>query len=174
LPPRACRHPREPLRAIHVISWLLSPLQLKVLQQPALSRRGFTRPRDLPETSRSRRKRRARRLRALRLARLALFCRRAAWTLGILAALTLIGFWAKFAVVYGLPDFLKTGPLAHARAYVVFKSWWFGPPSFNLQDYAQTGTGGSLAALEEGLQRYQDIVGDPGEIVYVWSQAPRV
>lgn len=47
-----------------------------------------------------------------------------------------ISFWAKFAVVYHIPEYAANGPLENTTAYVAVKPWWFGPPVFDLQQYA--------------------------------------
>lgn len=82
---------------------------------------------------RRRRQIRIRRLRLLRALRSAKFWSRA--SVGSALALCIV-FWARFAFVYDVPTFLRTGPLTGVSAYIVVKPWWFGPPVFDLGAYA--------------------------------------
>ena len=167
LQPRSRRHARTPLRAVDIVNWLLAPLHVAPLEASMLPRHRYARPRELPETSRSRRRRRAVRLRLARRIRFVRALRRAVWSGAAGAALLDVAFWAKFAVVYNVPNYAQTGPLQGAAGYVVFKTWWFGPPSFDLADYAVNASQ-PLASLETQLERYQGIVTNPGEIVWIW------
>lgn len=82
----------------------------------------------------------------------------------LLAALV---FWAKFAVVYNIPPYVRHGVLMHAHAYVVLKSWWFGPPAFNLGQYP-VDANAPWHSLSTDLGRYRGIVADRSEIVLRW------
>lgn len=85
----------------------------------------------------------------------------------IVMSVAMLLFWAKFAIVYHLPPYLQQGPLQGAQAYVVFKSWWFGPPSFDLADYPNVNLTNPIHSLAMQLEKYQDIVTNPREIVLV-------
>jgi hypothetical protein len=84
--------------------------------------------------ARRRRRARVRRVRYWRSVRTIRFWGRVASFIGFLLA---IGFWAKFAFVYNIPTYAaSSGPLENTVAYVTVKPWWFGPPVFDLSQYA--------------------------------------
>lgn len=123
---------------------------------------------------RKRRKARLRRIRTLRAIRSLRF-----WSKAGVAAVCILGvvFWAKFALVYNIPSYAQRGPLTNVRMYVTSKSWWFGPPVFDLQDtYGTSNYTGDLfnrdpyLNLVTELGRYQDIILEPN---FVWvSKGP--
>ena len=164
---RRSRHPKERLRPIHVVLWLLSPLHLRLREPSMWPRNRYARPSDIPPTSRNRQRRRAKRLRLRRRLKV----RRAMWLTGIGAVvvvfLAALVFWAKFAVVYNIPVFVRNGALIHAHAYIVFKSWWFGPPEFNLGHYP-VDENAPWSSLATELGRYRGIVTNPSEVVFSW------
>lgn len=78
-----------------------------------------------------------------------------------------IVFWAKFALVYNIPDFVKTSPVADgAYAYICYKSWTFGPPMFSLKDNLSTAGKQDLNGLNTSLGDYKEIVEKPIWVVY--------
>lgn len=109
-----------------------------------------------------RRQKRARRLRALMGVR---FWMRATIVIAILLCMV---FWAKFALVYDIPEDIHTPGLTNVAAYVTVKPWWFGPPVFDLGQTVAERQRPYLSAedaLLQGLGRYSGIVLEPE---YVW------
>jgi hypothetical protein len=92
------------------------------------------------------------------------------WTrtaIGFVILLCLV-FWAKFAVVYDIPQDLSMTGLSGVSAYVTEKPWWFGPPAFDLHQTEETRLQPYLTpedALLQGLGRYSAVVLQP---TYVW------
>jgi len=118
---------------------------------------------------RRRRQARVRRLRLFRGIRTAKF-----WSqfTTFMMGLLLVTFWAKFAVVYNIPDYAKRGPLVGVQAYVAVKPWWFGPPMFDVEGYAWPPEQGlsledPYQYLLQSLGRYQGVLLQP---VFVWIQ----
>lgn len=121
------------------------------------------------ERARRRRRARLRRLRMLRALRSARFWARAGTYFVVVLSLA---FWAKFAYVYDIPADVRQGVLGSVRSYVVVKSWWFGPPVFDLQSFDPGSDPSSLdispeALLAIRLGRYRSIL-NPSEII--WTQ----
>lgn len=115
---------------------------------------------------RSRRQARVRRLKAVRAVLGLRFWTRA--TVGLVIALALV-FWAKFALVYDIPQDLAVPQLQNVAAYITTKPWWFGPPVFDLANIEQTQERPYMTdvdALIEGLGRYQHVVLSP---TFVWT-----
>ena len=167
IPSRQTRHPKERLRPIHIVHWLLSPLHVRLREPSMWPRNRYARPADIPPTSRNRQRRRAKRLRLRSMLRTRRIMKRLGVGATVLIFLAALTFWAKFAVVYDIPPFLRHGVLIQARDYVVLKSWWFGPPLFNLNQYP-VDPSAPLRSLVTQLGRYQGIVTDPSEILFVW------
>lgn len=167
IPTRRTRYPKERLRPIHIWYWLLSPLHIRLREPSMWPRNRYAHPADIPPTSRNRQRRRAKRLRLRRRLRVRRMARRVGIGAGALIFFIALVFWAKFAVVYNVPSFLRHGVLAHAYAYMVFKSWWFGPPIFNLDQYTLDPTA-PLTSLVTQLGRYEGIVTHPSEILFTW------
>ncbi|MCL6516025.1 hypothetical protein [Alicyclobacillus sp.] len=126
----------------------------------------------LAKARRQRQRRRARRRRRLRWMRVLLSLRFWTRTAIVFVFVLAVGFWAKFAVVYDIPDYARQGVLTGVRAYVTVKPWWFGPPLFDLGDYGPRDAGaGDWGAnpwrwMVTQLGRYQDVVVHP-QIVWV-------
>lgn len=81
-----------------------------------------------------------------------------------------IVFWAKFAFVYDIPAGVRQGALVNVSAYVAVKTWWFGPPAFDLGSFLPTYdatrlTVGPSTFLAIQLGRYQSIL-DPSGIIW--------
>lgn len=127
----------------------------------------FLPPDALPASSRSRVRRRARRLARRRRLRILRAIRRAGGTAIIAVALFIVVFWAKFAIVYHVPAFAQQGNLQGVSAYVAYKSWWFGPPIFNLKDYVVPSSLDPWSSLLGQLERYRGIIADQGNILFV-------
>ncbi len=162
------RHRRKPITPSRLFEYLFGSLRLK---EPLYQRqkKRFVRPYQIPKTSRYRMRRRHLRLRLRRRLQWIKYSKRIGYTLlGVIVVLC-ITFWAKFAIVYHVPAFMQTGRLQGAIAYLVYKSWWFGPPRFDLAQYTNINPDNPLQSLIVQLQRYQDIVTNPSEILYVWT-----
>lgn len=165
---RKIRHRRTPITFSRLLECMFGSLRLK---EPLRLRKKnrFVSPRQLPKTSRYRMRRRRLRLRLRRKLQWIKHSKRIGFTfLSVILALC-IAFWAKFAIVYHVPVFMQTGRLQGAVAYLVYKSWWFGPPRFDLALYTNIDPENPLQSLALQLQRYQDIVTNPSEILYVWT-----
>lgn len=166
---RRIRHPKEPIRLRDVMRKLLSPFEPAPRFQRAHGERAVHMPSELPNTSRFRARRRTLRLRRARRLRVEKWTKRTLASVAVLVVLISVLFWAKFAIVYHVPSYLQQGRLAGVHGYVVFKSWWFGPPSFNLSDYdGMIDPANPISSLALELERYQDIVTNPAEILFTW------
>jgi hypothetical protein len=120
---------------------------------------------------RQRRQARVRRIRFLRGFRSAQFWGKSAVTLTLLAATV---FWAKFGLVYDIPDYAKFGPLSHVQSYVTIKPWWFGPPVFDVASYGPgpnhvVDNTTAYSLLLNKLGKYQDVILIPD---FVWASHP--
>lgn len=142
------------------------------LERPHLDRRSHQKVvQRRRRRMRRRRQARVRKLKFFRGLRTARFWSRAATT--FILAIS-IAFWAKFAFVYDIPDYAQQGVLTNVSAYVSVKTWWFGPPAFDLGSYAphlETGAN-SLSPynlLVMGLGRYASILKTPD---VVWTEHP--
>ncbi len=169
LEPRRVAHPKERITIMWLIRKALSPLQ----PAPRPGRKALPahrQPEQIATTTRYGVRRRAKRLRMLRRLRIIKVAKRAGYSCLATIIVILLLFWAKFAVVYNIPADLQTGVLQHAQGYLVFKSWWFGPPEFNLDKYTNINPLNPQASLAADLQNYQDIITNPGEIVWVWAR----
>ncbi|MCF8565680.1 hypothetical protein LLE49_13225 [Alicyclobacillus tolerans] len=120
---------------------------------------------------RKRRKARLRRLRMVRAVRSAQFWTR--FLTGAVGVLALV-FWAKFAYVFNIPPIASQGALSGVESYVTVKTWWFGPPAFDLAQYADPYPPGITPAdshpyqtMLDALGRYQSVVVHPN---FVWVQ----
>ncbi len=167
--PRRLAHPKKPVRVRDVVKKVLSPLTPVSRQHEAeeKTRKAPVKPRLMPKTSRYRARRRTKRLRRALKLRLIKWSKRVliSWMAALVFAA--IVFWAKFAIVYNVPPYMQQGPLHNAQAYVVLKSWWFGPPSFNLASYPIADPQAPIQSLVMQLERYQDIVTNPNEILFI-------
>ncbi|MHB1629246.1 MAG: hypothetical protein ACYCVB_12885 [Bacilli bacterium] len=169
LAPRRVAHPKERITAIWLIRKAVSPLQ----PAPRPNRKLLPvhrQPEQIASTTRYGARRRTKRLRmALRL-RIIKIAKRVGYSTLTATLAILLTFWAKFAVVYNIPTDLQTGALQHVQEYIVFKSWWFGPPEFNLSGYPNINPLSPRASLATDLQNYRDIITNPNEIVWTWSR----
>ncbi len=169
LEPRRVIHPREKLTLIQLIKWALGPLKpAKPVYES--QQKLFRTPDEWPQNSRYGAKRRAKRIRLRkRLLTIKYSKRIGAAITGIVIVGTLV-FWAKFAVVYDIPSYVQVGSFQNVEAYVVYKSWWFGPPSFNLSDFSNLDPTNPELSLILQLDHYRDIITNPNEIVYVMTK----
>ncbi|QQE78933.1 hypothetical protein GI364_24405 [Alicyclobacillus sp. SO9] len=90
-------------------------------------------------------------------------------TFTVLAILLCVAFWSRYAYVYDVPAYAQRGELVGVNAYITRKSWWFGPPVFDLSSY-QTASMNPLerdkySTLLHNLGRYQTVVKSPR---FVW------
>jgi len=116
---------------------------------------------------RKRRKSRIRRVRFVRSLRTTRFWTRVAITT---AVLLMLAFWSRFAYVYNIPSYAEQGSLVGVEAYVTVKSWWFGPPIFNLNEEAQyplspVVVGNSYGVLIQNLGKYSSVIENPR---FIW------
>ena len=165
--PRRTRHRRPPISLSRIIEYMFGSFRLKKPLQQA-KKHSVMRPSQLAKTSRYRLRRRQRRLRLRRKLILIKYTKRVAYTFVSILLTLFIVFWAKFAIVYHVPSYMQTGQLQDAAAYLVYKSWWFGPPQFNLAAYTNIDPQNPIQSLALQLQRYQDIITNHQEILYVW------
>lgn len=138
---------------------------ISVYQRPVSDFRPHQSRRQHQEALRRRQKRRQSRSRRLRALIGIKFWTRTAVGLVILLCLV---FWAKFAVVYDIPQNLTPSGLSSVSAYVTVKPWWFGPPAFDLLQTEETRNQPYLTpeeALLQGLGPYDAVVLQP---TYVW------
>lgn len=85
-------------------------------------------------------------------------------TVSVLLALI---FWAKFAYVYRIPAiFADSQTVFRAEGYVIYKSWWFGPPLFNLSSYGDPKTAEELRAFYNQLGDYREVIDSPKHVVW--------
>lgn len=117
-----------------------------------------------------RRMARVHRLRVFRTIRsLRFWTRFCTFTIGLVA----VAFWAKFAVVYNIPDYAHRGTLAHVDMYVTVKPWWFGPPAFDLSAYEVASDNAAAldhySVLLEELGKYSAVVENP-QFIWVAKQ----
>jgi len=164
---RRKRHPKPRFRPRDVWQWFARPFELAPRSATSRERESYVKPAQLPYTSRFRARRRAKRLRLRRRLLGILWSKRIGYTLMICVGVLLLLFWAKLAVIYHLPSYMHVNALAQAKLYVVWKSWWFGPTSFDLADYPNVDPLNSLQSLTQQLGHYQDIVTNPQEILFV-------
>lgn len=170
---RRAAHPKPRYTLMDAGRWLLRPFELAPRvrddTQSEAVRTHYRTPQQVRKVSRYGARRRARRLRQMRKLRTILWTKRIGYTLMAVVALSLVAFWAKLAVVYGLPTYLRVGSLADAQAYLVWKDWWFGPTSFNLADYTGIDPVNPLQSLAMQLSAYKDIVTNPQEILFIFT-----
>ncbi len=166
---RKARYRRKPITISRLFEYLFGSLRLKE-SLSVRKKRQFVRPHQMPKTSRYRTRRRRLRLRLRRKLQWIKYSKRIGYTLLGVTLTLCVAFWAKFAIVYHVPSFMQTGRLQGAVAYLVYKSWWFGPPRFDLAQYTNINPENPLQSLVLQLQRYQDIVTNPSEILYVWTR----
>lgn len=137
-------------------------------QRPHLTRKHHQQVLDRQRRMRRKvRRARVRRIRGLRLIRTARFWIRTG--VGLLLALLFL-FWAKFAIVYDIPEAVRVGQLADVTEYVTIKPWWFGPPSFDLGQIIETSdelgiNPDAYSLLLHALGQYQAVVTAPR---WVW------
>ncbi|KYP80759.1 hypothetical protein [Ferroacidibacillus organovorans] len=163
-------HPKERITPLFILKWLVSPLQPAPRNKTQKNtRKTFATPRQKKKSSRSGARRRKRRLRIRRALRFKKYAVRTSATVTLILIIAIVSFWAKFAVVTQIPDVLRQGVLLHARAYIVLKSWWFGPPYFSLSTYLNESGGNSIANLEQQLGMYVEIIKNPNEILWVFQ-----
>ncbi|MCY0875472.1 MAG: hypothetical protein OWT28_04280 [Firmicutes bacterium] len=171
---RRVAHPKPRYRPVDVAKWLMRPFELAPRSRPGVeviekAVRRYRTPAEWRKSSRFGARRRARRLRYRRKLRTILWTKRISYTLVAVILILLVAFWAKLAVVYGLPTYVRIGNLAHARAYLVWKSWWFGPTSFNLADYTGVDPLNPIQSLALQLSEYKDIVTNPQEVLFIFT-----
>ncbi|GIM45856.1 hypothetical protein DNHGIG_14050 [Collibacillus ludicampi] len=83
-------------------------------------------------------------------------------------------FWAKFAYVYDIPSaFTDSMAAARADGYVVYKTWWFGPPFFDLASYGNPSNAGEMREFYERLGEYRIIVDSPSRVVWRYYRGSR-
>lgn len=167
LAPRRVTHPKERITIVWLIRKTVSPLQ----PAPRPDRKVSPVPRhpeQIVTTTRYGARRRAIRLRMAFRLRVIKVTKRIGYTCLVAIIVMMFSFWAKFAVVYNIPTDLQTGSLQHVQGYIVFKSWWFGPPVFNLRKYTNIDPLNPDASLATDLQNYRDIITNPSEIVWTW------
>ena len=169
LAPRRVTHPRERITVIWLIRKAVSPLQPAPRPNRKLSP-VHRQPEQIASATRYGARRRAKRLRMAFRLRIIKIAKRVGYSTLTAILAILLTFWAKFAVVYNIPTDLQTGALQHVQEYVVFKSWWFGPPEFNLSEYPNINPLNPRASLATDLQNYRDIITNPNEIVWTWSR----
>lgn len=163
--PRSQVHPKEKLTLrllVHSFDSIEQP-------EPAINRKShrFRTPEEWAGKSRYGAKRRAYRLKVRKRLLFIKYSKRFVYTfLTILLIATLV-FWAKFAFVYNIPYYLQSSSFQNVQAYVVYKSWWFGPPSFNLGSYQNLDPADPELSLIQQLERYQDIITNPNEIILI-------
>jgi hypothetical protein len=86
--------------------------------------------------------------------------------LAVLFALAFL-FWAKFAYVYNIPSaFADSKAAAHAKGYLVYKTWWFGPPLFDLASYGNPANAEEMQAFYDRLGAYRIIVDSPSRVLW--------
>ncbi|KUO96553.1 hypothetical protein [Ferroacidibacillus organovorans] len=165
-------HPKERITPLFILKWLFSPLQPAPRNKVQNKlRKSFATPRQKKKASRSGARRRKRRLRIRRLLLFKKYLIQTSVTITLIVVIAVVSFWAKFAVVTHIPEFFRQGILLHARAYIVLKSWWFGPPYFSLSAYL-SGTGGdTMSNLEQQLGIYAEIVRNPNEILWIFQRS---
>jgi hypothetical protein len=147
----------------------IEPPQVPLQERPYRNRRSYQKA--LQRRKRQMRKRRQARIRRIRMIRTLRSAR--FWSKSGIAALVffLVAFWAKFAMVYDIPDYAKRGALANVKLYVTVKPWWFGPPLFDLARYGPTWDTGDMyhedpyLFLKASLGPYHAVLDDP---IFVW------
>ncbi|MDB5083508.1 MAG: hypothetical protein JWN30_394 [Bacilli bacterium] len=92
--------------------------------------------------------------------------RLAAAVLGVVFFIAML-FWAKFAYVYNIPDFMtKDGSINGAAGYICYKPWWFGSPLFSLQQLIKNNGGqNDRTSLQNILHDDTAVIDNP---VVVW------
>ncbi|PWI56831.1 hypothetical protein [Sulfoacidibacillus thermotolerans] len=167
--PRRMAHPKPRLTLRWLLAYMLSPLQPAPRVVESMQARTKKRPYQRQYLGRQSTRRRRRRLRRMYWLRFVKWSKRIAYSLLFSILAITILFWAKFAVVYNVPEYLQVGQFAQVQAYIVYKSWWFGPPIFDLEKYPILDPAHPEQSLVMQLQRYKDIVTDPF-VVYVFMQ----
>lgn len=116
-----------------------------------------------------RRRRRMRRLRAYRSLRSMQFWSRA---MTVFAIACCTAFWARFAFVYDIPPYAAPHLPSRVIAYVTVKSWWFGPPVFDISQYAKPNSqisshaiGNRYGYLLLQMAKYQSVLNRPK---FIW------
>ena len=166
LGPRRVVHPREKLTLFSLIKWSIGPLKsAKPVYES--QQKLFRTPDEVPQKSRYGAKRRAKRIRLRKRLLTIKYSKRIGTAIFGLVILVMVVFWAKFAVIYDIPAYVQVGSLQNVEAYVVYKSWWFGPPSFNLSDFHNLDPINPELSLILQLDHYRDIITNPNEIVFV-------
>ena len=177
MPPRKNVHRRPPFSWRKVFEKMFGSLRLNPEIKASIRHEPLRKPSEIEPTSRNRLRRRKRRLRLRRHLRMVKITKRITYTTLIVCAVVVVTFWAKFAIVYHVPSFMQTGKLQSASAYLVVKSWWFGPTFIDLNPYVQGSLSSGNLAIETPIQslvgqlgNYQDIVTNHKEILFVWQQ----
>ena len=166
---RRVTHPKEKITLRQLLKWAFGPLASPNPDR-GLRIQPFRTPKEWTNNSRYGARRRAKRIR-LRNRLLAIkYSKRLGMGLTVLLLAGLLSFWAKFAFVYDLPSFIRVGSLQNVQAYVVYKSWWFGPPSFDLGAYHNLAPDNPELSLILQLDHYRDIITNPNEIVLVFTK----
>lgn len=135
-----------------------------------MSRKEYQRLLDKRRQRRLRRRRaRIRRSRAYRSLRSMQFWSRAMTVFGCACC---AAFWARFAFVYDIPPYAMTQLPQHVVAYVTVKPWWFGPPVFDIGQYASMhpdmGAAGAVNPYHELLLqmgKYESVLRQPA---FIW------
>jgi len=167
--PRRIVYKRPKTTLFSIVKWLLNPL--KPATPPSnLKQKQFRSSKEWPLNSRYGAKRRAKRIRLRNQLLTIKYSKRIGVTIFGIIMVGMLAFWAKFALVYNLPAYVQVGSLQNVQAYVVYKSWWFGPPSFNLSDYHNIDPDNPELSLIIQLDRYRDIITNSNEIIYVFPK----
>jgi hypothetical protein len=83
-------------------------------------------------------------------------------------------FWAKFAYVYDIPSaFTDSMAAARADGYLVYKTWWFGPPIFDLASYGNPSNAEEMREFYARLGEYRIIVDSPSRVVWRYYRGSR-
>ncbi len=165
--PRRMAHPKPRLTLGWLLAYLLSPLQPAPKLVDSIQTKSIKGPRERRYVGRRSSQRRRKRLRKLHWLRFVRVVKRTIYTLVFLCIAMTVAFWAKFAIVYHVPHYLQVGQLSNVQTYVAYKSWWFGPPMFNLAKYPLIDPTNPEQSLMMHLQQYKNIVTNP-TVVYVF------
>ena len=167
--PRRIVYKRPKTTLFSIVKWLLNPL--KPANPPSnLKQKQFRSSKEWPLNSRYGAKRRAKRIRLRNQLLIIKYSKRIGVTIFGVIMVGMLTFWAKFALVYNLPAYVQVGSLQNVQSYVVYKSWWFGPPSFNLSDFHNIDPDNPELSLIIQLDRYRDIITNSNEIIYVFPK----
>lgn len=166
--PRRLLHKKNKLTIGLELRWMSNPFKMDDKHHNQNARK-FRTPSEWPQNSRYGAKRRYNRLKLRKILIFIKITKRIGISLLILTITIMITFWAKFAYVYNIPNNIQIDKLQNSQdvqAYIVYKSWWFGPPFFNLSSYNIQNSSNSETSLIIELNHYQDIITNPNEIIF--------